>query len=283
MVRGLRTAFSGFFAHQGFFLAAGLSFYFLICLIPFLFLIISLVGFILSGEAAARQVINQLSPIVPVYQKEITRALVRIVDTRELSGILGTVILVLFSTQLFGATRLVLDRILGVKRGRGFFKGMLYDILWIFVIGVLFLAALAVTDLFAWFKLVVFRAWGVDPVGQAWGEFIRMTPPEWIHYMSIALGVALATWMFYLLYRHLPHRPVPRGAALAGALLASVLWEVAKQLFRLYIVTVGVYDQIYGPLGALVAFVMFVYYSAIVFVLGAEYVAGLERGRYARG
>ncbi len=269
MFRGFRTAVSEFFAHQGFFLAAGLSFYFLICLIPFLFLIISLVGFILSSEAATRQVINQLSPIVPVYQKEISRALLRIVDTRELSGILGTVILVLFSTQLFGATRLVLDRVLGVKRGRGFFKGMLYDILWIFVIGVLFVAALLVTDLFAWAKVFVPRP--------------AQLPREWIHYMSIALGVALATWMFYLLYRHLPHRPIPRGAALAGGLLASVLWEVAKQLFRLYIVTVGVYDQIYGPLGALVAFVMFVYYSAIVFVLGAEYVGALERGRFARG
>lgn len=268
MVRGFRDAFSGFFAHQGFFLAAGLSFYFLICLIPFLFLIISLVGFILSSEAATRQVINQLSPIVPVYQKEITRVLLRIVATRNVSGILGTVILILFSTQLFAGARVVLDRILGVKRGRGYLKGMLYDILWIFLIGVLFLAALGATGLFAWLQVSVFRP--------------AEMPPEWVHYMSIALGVGLATWMFYLLYRHLPNRRIPRGAALAGALLASVLWEVAKQLFRLYIVKVGVYDQIYGPLGALVAFVMFVYYSAIVFVLGAEYVGALERGRFAR-
>ena len=42
------------------------------------------------------------------------------------------------------------------------------------------------------------------------------------------------------------------------------------------------YDQIYGPLGVLVAFVMFVYYSAIVFILGAEYVGALERGRFSR-
>ncbi len=268
MVRGFRDAFSGFFAHQGFFLAAGLSFYFLICLIPFLFLMISLVGFILSSEAATRQVINQLSPIVPVYQKEITRVLVRIVATRNLSGIVGTVILILFSTQLFSATRVVLDRVLGVKRGRGYLKGMLLDIFSIFLIGVLFLAALAVTGLFAWFDMFVFRP--------------AKMPAEWIHYMSIGLGIGLATTMFYLLYRHLPHRTIPWGAALAGALLASVLWEVAKELFRLYIATLGVYDQIYGPLGVLVAFVMFVYYSAIVFVLGAEYVGALERGRFAR-
>ena len=267
MIRGFRNAFSGFFSHQGFFLAAGLSFYVLICLIPLLFLIVSIAGFVLSSETASRQVINQLTPIVPVYQKELTRAFLRIVATRNLSGILGTVILILFSTQLFNATRLVLDRILGVKRGRGYFKGMLFDTLMVFVIGILFLAALGVTDLFAWFKVFVFRP--------------AQMPPEWIQYMSIGLGLGLSTAMFYLLYHYLPHRWIPRGAALAGALLASALWEAAKQLFRLYIVTVGVYDQIYGPLGALVAFVMFVYYSAIVFILGAEYVGALERGRFA--
>ena len=267
MIKGLRNAFSGFFSHQGFFLAAGLSFYFLICLIPILFLLVSLLGFLLSSEEASRQVIGQLTSIVPVYQKELTRALLRIVATRNVSGIVGTVTLILFSTQLFAGSRVVLDRILGVKRGRGYFKGMLVDILWIFGVWILFLASFVATGLFAWFKVFVFRP--------------AKMPPEWIYYMSIALSIGLATTLFYLVYRHLPNRRIPRGAALAGALLASVLWEAAKQLFRLYIVTVGVYDQIYGPLGALVAFVMFVYYSAIVFILGAEYVGALERGRFA--
>jgi membrane protein len=267
VIKGFRNAFSGFFSHQGFFLAAGLSFFVLICLIPFLFLIVSVLGFVYSSESASRQVINQLTPILPVYRQELTRAFLRIVATRNVSGILGTVILILFSTQLFAASRLVLDRILGVKRGRGYVRGMLFDILWIFVIGILFLAALAVTDLFAWFKVFVFVP--------------AQMRPEYIRYMSIGLGVTLATAMFYLLYRHLPNRRIPAGAALAGALLASVLWEAAKQLFRLYILRLGVYDQIYGPLGALVALVMFVYYSAIVFVLGAEYVGALERGRFA--
>ena len=66
---------------------------------------------------------------------------------------------------------------------------------------------------------------------------------------------------------------------LAGAILASLLWEVAKQLFGLYIQNVGLYDQIYGPLGILVAFVMFVYYSAIVFVFSGAFVATLESRR----
>jgi membrane protein len=91
--------------------------------------------------------------------------------------------------------------------------------------------------------------------------------------------VALSTFMFYFAYRFVPRRRPRVLAALVGALLAAMLWEVAKQLFRQYIRRVGVYDQLYGPLGVLVAFVMFVYYSAIVFVFGAAYVASLDSRR----
>src|SRR5947199_10305554 len=96
---------------------------------------------------------------------------------------------------------------------------------------------------------------------------------------GLPVSPALATGMFYLAYRYVPHRRVGVGAALAGAVLASVLWEVAKQLFRLYILKFGLYSQIYGPLGILVAFVMFVYYSAVVFVFSAAFVAALDARR----
>lgn len=267
MIRGLRQAFSGFFSHQGFFLAAGLSFYFLICLVPLLFLVVSLVGFVLSDEAATRQVVDQLSQILPFYQREITRTLHRIVATRRISGLLGTLILILFSTQLFAALRLVLNRVLGV-RGRSFWRGMLFDIGMIVVIGALFLATIAATAVFAWFKAFVFKPAGV--------------PAYWVEWMSVGLGLGFSTAMYFVIYRFFPNRRIFWGAALAGAILTSVLWEIAKYLLRLYIAEFGLYDQIYGPLGVLMAFFMFVYYSAVVFVLGAEFVAALERGRYAR-
>jgi uncharacterized BrkB/YihY/UPF0761 family membrane protein len=90
VIRGVGRVFSGFFSHQGFFLAAGLAFYALICLIPLLFLVVSLAGFVLSQESASWRVVYHLAPVMPVYQDEITRVLLRMVATRELSGILGT-------------------------------------------------------------------------------------------------------------------------------------------------------------------------------------------------
>ena len=135
----------------------------------------------------------------------------------------------------------------------------------LFAMGVLFLCSILVFDLFAWIRILVLTP--------------RQLPAEWIRSLSLALAVGFSTTLFFVMYRYFPHQRVPAGAAFAGALLAALLWEVAKQAFRWYILRVGVYDKIYGPLGALVALGMFAYYSGIVFILGAEFTAALMTGR----
>lgn len=244
------------------FLAAGLSFNLLICLIPVLFFLVSVAGFVLSRRVAADAVLHQLGQIVPVYRDELHHALAQIIRRRGLSGLLGTAVLLLFASQLFSALRLVLNEVFGFTEGRGLLLDTLKDLFLLLVMGVLFLGTILITDLFAWIKVFL-----MIPVGMA---------PEGIHSVFVAMGLAIDTALFFVAYRYFPHRKVPIWPAMAGALLASVLWEAAKQAFRWYILTLGVYDRIYGPLGALVALSMFVYYSGIVFVLGAEYAAALR-------
>jgi uncharacterized BrkB/YihY/UPF0761 family membrane protein len=69
------------------FLAAGLSFNLLICLIPVLFFLVSVAGFVLSRRAAAEAVLQQLGQIVPVYRDELHEALAQIIRRRGLSGL----------------------------------------------------------------------------------------------------------------------------------------------------------------------------------------------------
>ena len=246
------------------FLASGLSFNLLTCLIPILFFLVSLAGFVLSRQAAADLVLNQLGKVVPVYRAELHEMLAQIIRRRRLTGVLGTATLLLFASQLFASVRLVLNDVFGFTQRRGLLHDTLKDLLLLLVMSILFIASILITDLFIWLKILL-----MVPVGM---------PPEWIRSGFIALGLAVNTALFFVPYRYFPHRRVPVGPALAGAVLASVLWEGAKQLFRWYITTLGVYDKIYGPLGALVALSMFVYYSGIVFVLGAEFTAALRAG-----
>jgi len=261
---GPRGALSRFIAADGFFISAGLAFFFLVCLIPILLLGVSMVGFVLSGEEAARHVVGQLTQQFPVYQKQIGRALLGIVETRAVSGLLGTAVLVFFSTPLLSASRLILHRLLGVRSDGGFVRNLARDSAMAVVLSALLFAVSTVTWLYHWFRALAVNALPVPP-GFGLG--------------GLPLSLALSTLMFFLAYRYVPRRRVGVGAALAGAVLASLLWEIAKQLFRLYIQTVSLYNQIYGPLGVLVAFVMFVYYSAVVFVLSGAFVAALDARR----
>jgi membrane protein len=264
-VLGLRGAVSRFLGESGFFLAAGLAFFFLVCLVPVLLLGASTLGFVLSSEAAAQEAVSLLTRNFPVYRKEIAAAILRIIETRAVSGIAGTFTLVFFSTPLFGAVRLIMHRMLGVRGAGGYVSNMLLDFGMVLVLTVLLFASSSVTWLFHWLQELFLKPTHVGS--------------QWTYGVTVSFSVALSTAMFYLGYRYVPRRRPRIRAALVGGLLAAGLWEVAKQLFRLYIRKVGIYDQIYGPLGVLVAFVMFVYYSAIVFVFGAAYVASLDSRR----
>jgi membrane protein len=242
------------------FLASGLAFTLITCVIPILFFIVSLAGFVLSRKAAADLVLDQLSEIVPVYKAEVRDLLSEIIRRRSLSGLLGTAILLVFGSQMFNAMRLVLNEVFGFTRGPGFVHGAIKDIVLLFLMAVLFVASILVTDLFGWLKIIL---------------MVPLMPPDGIRAVFVALAIAFNTALFFIAYRYFPHRRVGVQPALVGALVASLLWEAAKQLFRWYILTVGVYDKVYGPLGGLVALSMFAYYSGIVFVFGAEITAAL--------
>jgi membrane protein len=264
----IRGAFSRFFAESGLFLAAGLAFFFLVCCIPLSLLGVSTVGFVLSGEEAKQEVVGQLTRNFPVYRREIGAVVLRIMETRAASGVTGTLILIFFSTPLFGASRLVLHRMLGVKAGGQYLRNLLLDAGLVLLLTVLLFAASSVTWVFQWFQELFFQALRV--------------PSVWWYWTTGAFSVTLSAIMFYFAYHYVPRRRPSVVASLIGAVLAAMLWELAKQLFGLYIRRFGVYDQIYGPFGVLVAFVMFAYYTSIVFVFGAAYVASLDARRARR-
>ena len=268
MFGGMRGAYARFFAADGLFVSAGLAFFFLLTMIPLVLLSVSIVGFVLTSEQAGREIVSQLTRNFPVYRNEISRTLLRIVQARKSSGLVGTVVLIVFATPLFSASRLVLHRLMGLKVGRGFVRGLLVDVGMVMLLSVLLFAITALTWAFYWLQGLVLESANVSV--------------DWLSAITLGFSLVLSLIMFYLGYRYVPVRHMRPGPALAGAAVAAILWEIAKQLFALYIREFGVYDQIYGTLGVLVAFVMFVYYSAIVFVIGGAYAASLDAVRPRR-
>jgi membrane protein len=103
-----------------------------------------------------------------------------------------------------------------------------------------------------------------------------------VAWAGLFLAIVFDTLLFLALYRLVPGRRVSWTGVLVGSVTAAVLWEIAKQLFRLYIERVGVYSTMYGSLGVTIALITWVYYSAIVFVLAAALIRVLEGRREGR-
>jgi len=265
----VRDVFHAFWRNDGFFLAGGLSFYVVICVVPFVLILVALGGFLLSNETVIEEVVTQLMEILPVYQSDVERILTGVASARRVSGVLGTVILFVFAAQVFAATRFVLNRIFGA-RGRSFWRGMLLDLVMIVPLTVLFFVTMGITAAFVWTQglLALFRH------GRLFAGLVAWT--------GLFLAIVSDTALFAVLYRFVPARRIPWSSVLAGAVTTAILWETAKQVFRLYIERVGLYSAMYGSLGVTIALIMWVYYSAIVFVLGAALILVLEERRGER-
>ncbi len=262
----VRSAVRYFFEHDGFFLAAGLSFYVVVCIVPFMLLVIAGSAFLISNEMVLHEVVERLGALLPVYQTEMEAALRAVIAARGVSSLVGTLILLFFASQLFAATRLVLNRVFQHK-GRGLIHGMLFDVGMILFLTVGFLVSIAVTGAFAWVRGIALLSGG--------GSYVSMA----FHWAGLVLTLALDTSLFVVIFRFVPNRRIRWSSVLAGGLATAVLWEGAKQAFRWYIQGVGIYSAVYGSLGVTIALMMWVYYSAIVFIIGAALIRGLEEHR----
>ena len=83
--------------------------------------------------------------------------------------------------------------------------------------------------------------------------------------------------MCFLIYKIIPNKKIHFKTALQTAFFTSLFWEVAKQCFGWYVVNVGRISLIYGSLGTLIMFVLWVYYSSAILIFGGEIAHVLEK------
>ena len=93
---------------------------------------------------------------------------------------------------------------------------------------------------------------------------------------SSLISVAVEFGAFFLLFVALPNVRVHFGHAAAGAVFSTVLFEIAKRLFERFIISAVAYQAIYGAIAALPLFMLWVYFSWMVCLLGAILAATLH-------
>jgi membrane protein len=255
---------------NGFFLSSGITFNILINLIPFIMLLLGLVGTYLYND---QEVLNHMRAffrdVAPALDPKIMKHLLDVIQNRHIVGILGFVGLLWFSTWVFSSLRTVLNIVFRVKKSGGILRGIGIDLLMVLVAGILLLVSMILSS------VVTFLHGYHGQIPVAIGPTV-----QW--FLKYLLPFCLTYCMFCLIYKIFPNKTVHFKSALQAALFSGLLWELAKHLFAWYVVHISQYSILYGSLSTLVIFVLWVYYSSTILVVGAEFAYFLEKDRRAR-
>jgi len=251
-----------------FFLAGGLAFNILLALVPFALLLISGISFVLGRkpEDAANTIIGLIDSLLPrdaPAPGQLLRQLVEdVMRTRGAVGLYSAITFAWFSTRLFGSLRSVLALIFD-GTDRGIVAGKLFD----FGATIVSTVVVAVYVVFsAYLTLATTRGAALlVRFGLAAGAMGTLT-----YVIGRVLAVAVIIVLFFSLYRGLPRRRPPVRTAFVAAATAGVLFEIARYAFSLLVKRADPSSLYTGTIAAVVGVVFWVYYAALLFLIGGE-------------
>jgi membrane protein len=264
-----------------FFLAGGVAFSVLLAAVPFLLLLVSGLGYFLNLSPAASlsrvsQFLDQLLPPDSGPAANVVTSLMNeAIRVRGRVGVLSAVTFVWFSTRLFGSLRTVLAEVFDVDHDRGIIEGKLFDAK---VTVVATLAVVVYTIINAYLALATTR-WQqiVLQAGIRAASMSRLTVAG-VRVIEVLFVVA----MFFALYKFLPARRIPGKTAGIAALFGGVLLEIAKIAFSVYLRKFNPGSLFTGTLATIVIVIIWLYYGAIIFILGGEVGQAYELRRVRR-
>jgi len=254
-------------SHHSFMVAGGVAYAAAICAIPLTLIIFAIVGRLLAADEMSGRVNALLTMVAPLetYAPDAREfVLSRVEEMKRFRGtaaLAGALILAFTASGLFSALRTALNAIFPSARVGWVFKGKLTDFLMILILVVLVSIA-AVTWPIVSILLESARSIpGLErSVGQAFGDALGIV---------VSAGVSLS--LSIIVYAIIPSaRPDWRTIALSAG-IATIMWELAKSIFRWYLGAYAGFDRVYGIFALGVVFVIWVYYSALILLLSAEF------------
>lgn len=242
-------------------MAAGISFYALLSVIPLFLVFISAAGFILhSSEQALAAVTMLLIKTFPTSTIKVFQLLSDIIQKKTVFGIIGLAGLVWAASRIFSAVENAMNIVWKVEKGRAYWHSKFLSLLLVPIAVLIMLSSLAFTAFYTVARNLTIPLFGV-----------KISEATLISQLfAVLFPLILGFVLFFSVYKIIPYRKVSTQAALIGAICSSVMWEAAKLLFDIYIKNYANFEKIYGSLGTVVVMLIWIYYSAFIILLGAE-------------
>lgn len=261
----IKDTVKNFIADEALSRGASIAYYTLFAIAPVLLIIIAIAGMVFGREAAQTAIVGQLSGLMGESTAKALEEIVRKVGDRD-SGLWATLIglgaLILTATGVFGEVQSALNAIWKAKgrsrtstltrlaRARAASLGLVVTCGFLITVS---LAASAGLEALAGYLRGVFP--GAETV---------------LAVVDFVVSTVLIAFLFAAIYKVLPDRPIAWRDVTIGALVTALLFEGGKYLIALYIGKTDV-AATYGAAGALIVLLLWIYYTAQIFLLGAEF------------
>jgi membrane protein len=260
----MRCAVTEWLSHRASSKGAALAFYTLFSLAPILVLVIAIAGFFYGTDAAQGQLLDELRGLVGKQGAETIQAILagaRNKESGKLATIIATGLLLVGATSAFAELKDSLDEIWDVPPPK--------DATWWDTVRTRLLSfgLILTLGLLLMFTLVVSAALSVleKYLGGMWHSATIIL--GWVAWAVSFLVIAV---MFGAIYKLLPRVKLSWHDVTIGALGTAIMFTLGKFAIGLYIGNSGTASS-FGAAGSLIALLLWVYYSAQIFFLGAEF------------
>jgi membrane protein len=244
-------------------MGAAIAYYTAFSIAPLLLIAIAVAGLVFGVDAARGEVVTQLQGLMGDSAARAIQGMLQSADKPGhglVSTLIGTALLIIGATTVFAELQDALDRIWrapvrprgglwSLLRARLLSFGLILAIGFLILVSLLFSAAMAALG--RWMG----PGAGWEVVAQA---------------LNFVLSFALMSGLFALIYKLMPRVHVAWHDVWTGAVVTAALFTIGKLLIGLYIGKSGV-TSVFGAAGSIAVLLLWVYYSAQIFLLGAEF------------
>ena len=247
-------------------LAAAIAFWTFFSIFPLLIGILSLSGHFLKSEAIQAQIFRAVADMFPGSADLVKENIDSVVTNRGSMGFIGIGGLLLTASKGIGAVTRAVNRALGLEQNQSFLFLRLRYFLMTVLVAVLSIASIAVTV----FAEVALKSSLLTRLGLGDLQMPRVN--------GFIASFVFVFLVCCLIYKLTPHTQVTWFQVLPGALLAAILFELGKAAFIFYLEK-ATFSAVYGSLSSIIGLLLWLYISAWMLILGAEFNIVLHQRR----
>ena len=246
-------------------MGAALAYYALFSIAPLLIIAIAVAGLVFGQEAARGEIVAQMQGLIGREGAIAVQDLLK--NAHEpaqniFATMVSIIMLVIGATTVFGELQSDLDRIWRVPASAKesgiwtLLRTRLLSFGMVLGLGFLLLVSLVVSA-------------AIAALGKWWGGFIEGWE-AFLHALDFSISFAITTLLFAMIYKLIPRAKIAWRDVWVGAAVTALLFDIGKFLIGLYLGNTGVASS-FGAAGSLAVLLVWVYFSAQIFLLGAEF------------